>query len=365
MHIGLMIYGELDTVSGGYLYDRKLVGRLNRDGHQVELISLDWRSYLLHLTDNLSGSVYRRLKQFKGDLLIQDELNHPSLFWLNRRIKATADYPIFSIVHHLRSQEPRPAWQNHFYRMIERRFLHTMDGFIFNSLTTLQTVHQLGINLDLLPHLVAFPAGDQFQPQISADAISKRAFEPGPLRLVFLGNLVPRKGLHILIDAAARLPLEDLTLTIIGDATYDRGYARRIQRQIQDSNQSGRVRLLGSLPPERLVEELTCHHVMVVPSFYEGYGIVYLEGMAFGLPAIATTAGAASEIISSDLNGFLVPPGDPAALARSITKLSHDRKKLAEMGLAARERYLSQPSWEQTTGSILEFLSSQMDKKHR
>ena len=52
MKIGLIIYGSLDTLSGGYLYDRMLVRELRRAGHQVEIISLPWRSYPAHLADN-------------------------------------------------------------------------------------------------------------------------------------------------------------------------------------------------------------------------------------------------------------------------------------------------------------------------
>ena len=60
------------------------------------------------------------------------------------------------------------------------------------------------------------------------------------------------------------------------------------------------------------------HHLLAVPSSYEGFGIVYLEGMHFGLPAIAGTDGAAKEIITHGQNGFLVRPGNPQALAHHI-----------------------------------------------
>src|SRR5512139_3888486 len=104
MHIGLIIYGSLDTLSGGYLYDRKLVEYLRSQRDTVEIISLPWRSYGAHLTDNLwfrlPGHGANRSKKF--DILIQDELNHPSLLFANRR---RHPYPVISLVHHLRSSE--------------------------------------------------------------------------------------------------------------------------------------------------------------------------------------------------------------------------------------------------------------------
>ncbi|MFL7868236.1 MAG: glycosyltransferase family 1 protein, partial [Anaerolineales bacterium] len=80
MKFGLVIYGSLDTLSGGYLYDRKLVEYLRKQGDSVEIISLPWRNYAAHLTDNFHFRLPPDL-----DLLIQDELNHPSLLSANSR----------------------------------------------------------------------------------------------------------------------------------------------------------------------------------------------------------------------------------------------------------------------------------------
>jgi hypothetical protein len=161
MRIGLIIYGSLDTLSGGYLYDRKLVEYLRSQGDEVEVISFPWRSYLSHLGDNLSRSWLRALARQPLDLLLQDELNHPSLFYLNQRLRRRVAYPMVAIVHHLLSSEARPTWQNRFYRSVERRYLASLDGFIFNSQTTRRTVQSLVGERQ--PALVAYPAGDRFR----------------------------------------------------------------------------------------------------------------------------------------------------------------------------------------------------------
>src|SRR6188474_2107419 len=122
MKIGLVIYGSLDTVSGGYLYDRKLVEYLRAQSDTVEIISLPWRNYAAHLTDNLTFRLPGNL-----DILIQDELNHPSLIGANQ---SKHPYPVISLVHHLRCSELRTNWQNAFYRIIEKKYLNSVDGFI-------------------------------------------------------------------------------------------------------------------------------------------------------------------------------------------------------------------------------------------
>ena len=133
MKIGLIIYGRLQTLSGGYLYDRQLVNHLEEAGETVEIISLPWEGYGRHLLHNFWFALREQLRMAEFDLLLQDELNHPSLFWLNRRLRGEVNYPIVSIVHHLRSSEARPRWQNWFYRLVEQQYLASVDGFIFNS----------------------------------------------------------------------------------------------------------------------------------------------------------------------------------------------------------------------------------------
>jgi glycosyltransferase involved in cell wall biosynthesis len=363
MRIGLLIYGSLDTLSGGYLYDCKLVEHLRRQGDQVEVISLPWRNYMLHLGDNLSRELLRDLEQRRLDILLQDELNHPSLFYMNLRLRRRARYPLISIVHHLLSSEPRSTWQNRLYGIVERRYLQSVDGFIFNSQTTRREVRaQLRARLRARvgdngqPGIVAYPGGDRLAASMPADQIAVRTRQAGPLRVFFLGNVIPRKGLHTLVEALSHLPGSLCTLTIAGGLEFDRAYARAIKKQVAALDLQDRVRFSGPLQEQALVEQFQSSHVLALPSSYEGFGIAYLEGMAFGLPAIATSAGAAGEIITHGRDGFLISPGDSQALARHLNQLATDRQLLLALSLAARERFEAHPTWDQAGGAIREFL---------
>jgi glycosyltransferase involved in cell wall biosynthesis len=354
MRVGLVIYGSLETISGGYLYDRKLVEHLQRQGEQVEIISLPWRNYARHLGDNLSLPVLRRLRQLRVDVLLEDELNHPSLFWTNRRLVGA--FPLISIVHHLRSSESRPLWQNYFYRLIERSYLKSVDGFIFNSQTTRHVVEDL--TGEKKPGLVAFPAGDRLSPHISSEDIARRACQAGPLHLLFLGNVIPRKGLHTLLEALSMLPKDAWRLSVAGRLDIDLAYSDSIRRQVTIFGLTDEVVFLGPLEDEELREQMRLSQVLALPSSYEGFGIAYLEGMGFGLPAIATSAGAAGEIITNGSDGFLIKPGDAPALKDCLQELAQDRQRLLELSLAARIRYESHPGWEQTGRNIRGFLET-------
>jgi len=350
MRIGLIIYGSLDTLSGGYLYDRKLVEYLRSQGDTVEIVSLPWRNYAAHLTDNLSFSLPKNL-----DILIQDELNHPSLIYTNR---GKHPYPIISLVHHLRCSELRPKWQNAFYRIVEERYLQGVDGFIFNSKTTKNVVQQLVGNNK--PSVIAYPPTDRFGEPVSEEEIIARA-QTNPLRILFLGNVIERKGLHTLLKAASIQP-SMFRVDVIGSLDSEPEYTRQIQRIIEQNHLSSFVFLHGSLAKGLLVEKMRQSNILIVPSSYEGYGIVYLEGMCFGLPAIGTTVGAASEIITDGIDGFLIEPENMDLLANRLKVLNEKREILIRMSLAARERYLRQPRWEEIAGRIREFLLKQIEE---
>ena len=348
MKIGLVVYGSLDTVSGGYLYDRKLVEYLRAQGDTVEIISLPWRNYAEHLMDNFRFRLPTNL-----DILIQDELNHPSLIGANQGRRR---YPIVSLVHHLRCSELRPKWQNAFYGIIEKKYLQSVDAFIFNSKTTKRVVNELLRNEK--PGRVAYPPTDRFGNPISDKEIKERA-STKELRIMFVGNVIHRKGLHILLEALKLMGRENIPaykLDIIGGLTSEPRYASEMERYVLTQGLSSIVKFHGALDNQPLIEMYKHAHVMVVPSSYEGFGIVYLEGMCFGLPAIGTRAGAAGEVITHGQDGYLIEPDDARALANRIYELVGNRELLVRLSLGAVKRYLSQPRWIETAKNIREFL---------
>ena len=344
MKIGLIIYGSLDTLSGGYLYDRKLVAYLREQGDTVEIISLPWRNYALHLMDNFH---FRLPPDF--DLLIQDELNHPSLLFANRR---PHPYPVISLIHHLRISEMRPAWQNALYRIVEKKYLQSVDGFIFNSKTTEGVVGDL-VGKDK-PSIVAYPPTDRLGVGVTESEVAERA-KNAKFRIAFLGNVSFRKGLHTLLRAVKDLN-QDIQVDVIGGMTSEPLYADDMETYVRAQGLNARVTFHLSLNNELLVDKLRNAHVLVVPSSYEGFGIVYLEGMGFGLPAIGTTAGAASEIITHGEDGYLIEPDDADTLAKYLENLAADRELLLKLSLNAIKRYKIQTKWDETARSIREFL---------
>ena len=362
MHIGLLIYGSLETISGGYLYDRQLVQVLRTAGHTVAIVSVPWRNYGRHLTDNWSTALLTRLRQEPFDLLLQDELNHPSLAWLNGRVRREVNYPFISIVHHLRSSEEHAHWLLPFYRWVERRYLNSVDGFLYNSQSTQATVTAL--LQDNKPAHVAYPAADHHQPPPTAvisATIQRRTQRQGPRQLLFVGNVIARKGLHILLQALAQVPPSLWRLQVIGSLASDHAYVAHIRQLIDIHALTANVTLTGSATDAQIAASYAQSDFYAAPAF-EGFGIAYLEAMSFGLPVIASTAGAAHEIVTHGVDGYLVNPTDTNALAAHITELCTQPDHLAAMSRAARQRYDRHPTWQATFAPVVQWLE-QRDKE--
>ena len=354
MKIGLLIYGSLQTISGGNIYDKYLVDYLESKGDQVEIVSLPWRNYPAHLANNLSSKLTTRLTNLEVDLLIEDELCHPSLFLINRWIKSKVSYPIISLVHHLRSSENHPAWLLWFYKLVEKRYLNSIDGFIFNSTTTQNSVQTIVPKIP--PKVIAYPGGNRLEKSINEEQIRQRALRNRPLQVVFLGSITSRKQPHLLVEACSLLPPGAIEVTLIGSQIIEARYARNVRKMTAGLP----VKMLETLNADELSTLLANQDILVVPSTYEGFGIVYLEGMGFGLPAIATTNGAAHETICHDKNGFLIQPGDAEALANHLHELANDRQKLLKMSLVASQTHQQGPTWDEMGQKVYEFLHNVM-----
>ena len=203
MHIGLVIYDHLDLISGGYLYNRQLVDYWRAAGHQVTLFSLPARGYWHHYGDNFRSAWVKRLVEAPLDVLIQDELNHPSLFIINRLLKRRTTYPLVGLIHLLRCSEPHPAAARRYYQMIERGYLGGLDGWICNSHDTADLVAR--VSRRALPAVVAYPGRDHWSLPLGAPGSGSVSGKQRPPHILYVGNLIRRKGLHVLLEGLSFL----------------------------------------------------------------------------------------------------------------------------------------------------------------
>jgi len=361
MRIGLIIYGSINQQTGGYLYDRKLVATLQRDGHAVRIFSLPAGPYSTHLADNVRLRFAQRIAAADLDILLEDELNHPSLFLLNQVLRPSCQCPIVSIVHHLRSSEQHPVIAHHVYRLVERHYLRSVDGFIFNSHATKTAVFGLEPSTRHAPHTVAWPGRPDLKKH-SLSLTNAECTEPkGTKRLtmLFVGSVIKRKGLLELAAALHEVPATGWTLHVAGNDTADPTYTTECQQAL--CNAPGQVYWHGFVDKQQLYALYEAADVLVVPSFHEGFGIVYLEAMGYGVPVIAAGKGGASDFVRDGHNGFLVDPTDRSRMVGRITQLLRpDTRK--RMGKVAATTYKNHPTWDESMRKAVNFMYIHINK---
>ncbi len=363
-----MIFGDLDERSGGFLYDSMLVRRLEAAGDEVRVVPQRDGGFLRRLAGN-GRRTLKALEAASADVVLIDELNHAATFLLLPLLRKRLGAPVVAVVHHLRAEESLGRAARAAERWMERRFLRGVDAFVFNSRATERSALALAPIADR-PRLVAYPGKDRSL----ADAVgtgadraaaaraipaTRAAAEPrktgAPLRILFIGNLIPRKNLDALIRAAAALGRGRWRLDVCGDDRVDAAYAARVAGLARDLAGDA-VAFHGRVDDESLALLLGGEDVLAVPSDLEGFGIVYLEAMAAGVVPVATSRGGAAELVRDGVDGFLVPPRDEEALRRALAALAEDGALLGRMRAAAAERAAAFPTWKQSMDEVRGFL---------
>lgn len=350
MRIALCIYGELSTISGGYIYDKQLINMLRNYNYEIKIFSLSRDDYFKAILDNARMYTVQQIATYDPHVVVQDHLIHPSIFLLNYILRKRIHAPLVALVHHLRSSESHGAIENNLYGRVERLFFDSVDACIFNSYTTKRSVEQLLENT--MPCVVAYPGRGQ-EPPSQSYQVQKKLDQ---FELLFVGNVIRRKGLDVLVAALGRCLDAGWHLTVVGDLETDREYVEEIRHQIQELGLQQRVTFLGQVSNKHLRQLYARCYILTVPSRYEGFGMVYLEALGFATPVIASKAGAAKEFIEDGREGFLVEPEDPVELARRIRYLIARPDVVASMGKHARTAWEAHPTWEETGRKVNAFL---------
>jgi glycosyltransferase involved in cell wall biosynthesis len=191
---------------------------------------------------------------------------------------------------------------------------------------------------------------------VDVDGIAARRLEPAQARarldlpadalvLGVIGQITPWKGQEEAVRATTALVAagRPAHLLVVGEAKFleattrydNRAYLARLQELAGDPAVSGRVHFVGER--EDVPEILSALDALLVPSWEEPFGRVVVEGMAAGIPVVATGEGGPAEIIDDGVTGLLVPSRDPAALAAAVQRLVDEPALAGELAAAGAE----------------------------
>lgn len=161
----------------------------------------------------------------------------------------------------------------------------------------------------------------------------------GGLRLFSCGRLNPSKGHDVLIRAVAELRDRGRAVRLrIGgaDDRLDGSYEAELAALVRELRLQEEVTLLGAVRQDQVMAELEVAHAFALASWTEGAGVVIMEAMAFALPVVATDVGGVPEVVERDIEGLLVPAGDPVAIADALEVVMDDPERAGDMGRRGR-----------------------------
>lgn len=335
--------GDLQLKTGGYAYDRQLIAGL-RD--------LGWTVDLLALGDGFpspSATVLRSAEEklstvSDGDVIIIDGL---AFGVLNRWAAGNRGrLNVIALVHHPLALETGIGESERSALLTsERQALSFARHVVVTSSATARDVARL---FDIAPNqITTAPPGTN-------DGLPPAADSPVP-HILAVGTLIQRKGHDILIDALKAIEHLDWRASIVGSRTLDPVTTLALEKQIIAYGLQARITLCGEVEDSRSM--MATAHIFALASRYEGYGMVFAEALAQGLPIVACRAGAIPEVVPQEA-GFLVPVDDVAAFAQALETLILQPDLRAQKAAGSARAAKNLPSWKQTAETLSKLLET-------
>ncbi|NDW05727.1 glycosyltransferase [Jiella sp. 40Bstr34] len=231
----------------------------------------------------------------------------------------------------------------------ERRALGAAEAVVVTSPATAEAVSSsFAVPAERLT--VALPGTDK--PDASPRPLDRRSEEPPTI--LSIGTLIPRKDHATLVASLAKIADLAWRCRIVGSMSADPDTAEALRRQIETLGLSGRIELTGAMAD--VAAEYPKADLFVLASRYEGYGMVFAEALAHGLPIVFCSAGAPRDFIP-EAAGRRFEPGDAEGLAASLRSLLGDGEARTRAAQAARSAGQALPGWDETARIVADALS--------
>jgi glycosyltransferase involved in cell wall biosynthesis len=338
--------GDLETPTGGYGYDRRILGLLPSYGVRARHAALPAAFPVPTLRD--LAETERLLRDTPaGSILMIDGLAYGAM---PAELIQRLGRGVVALVHHpLCLERGLSTDRCAMLKASETAALALARHVIVTSATTARILRaDFAVPEERMT--VAEPGTDPAPRAIGSSS-------SGPVQLLAAGSIIPRKGYDVLVDALDKLPPSRWELTIAGASGPSPETANALRTQIRRSRCASQIRLAGALKHDAIAELYARSDLFVMSSYYEGYGMALAEALARGLAIVTTTCGAAAEMLP-DGAALKVPPGDVGLLANALRKAIEDapfRKSLADGAWAAAEAL---QRWETTARTIATVLKS-------
>ena len=323
--------GDLATPTGGYTYDRRIIGELGVAGWQIQVVDLG--EGFPHVDTAARGRAIERIAALPGELpVVVDGL----AFGVLDAPALAHSHWLIALVHHpLALESGLSEEQAAALRASERAALASTRHVIASSPSTARLL--------VADYAVAADRISIVPPGTDRVPITPR-MRGSTVELLAVGSVVPRKGYDILLAALTKIRDLSWRLVVAGDRTRDAATPRMLDARILRLGLEERITFAGAVTARALHQLYANADLFVLPSRFEGYGMAYAEAIAHGVPVVGTRVSAIPETVPPGA-GVLVPPEDADALAATLRDLIEEPARLAELAGGARAAAPTFPTW--------------------
>nr|WP_294505761.1 glycosyltransferase family 4 protein [uncultured Rhodopila sp.] len=337
MHVSLIVAGPLATVSGAYLYNRRMADGLRGLGHAVQVTELAGR-----FPDPDQAAIYAARTAWAaipdGSVPLIDGL----------ALAAFDGVPlsrVAGLIHHPASLETGLPEET-------RRHLLATETAMFRAVPRLVVTSDP--TLDRLTREYGAPCEhvSVVMPGIGDPPRSTGSSGPG-CAILSVGALIPRKGHDTLLRAMSRLFDLEWHLAIVGSSARDPVHANGLHALAEKLHIGRQVEFIEEITDARWMEA----DLFALASYFEGYGMDIAEALRRGLPVAVTNVGAVSTLVGPEA-GVVGAPGDAEQLSKAMRRLIFDRALRRDMGEVAWQSGRNLPSWDEQAKRLADVLAS-------
>ena len=343
MRVAFVTVGDTERLTGGYLYNARVLLGLRENGVEIEEIVPCGAS--LEEQEESASRLGTALEPRHFDVIVVDALARiVSAPHLDRWRK---ERPVVAMVHELPSvAAPKAVLDRE--REYEEPLLRA-EILISVSPHGASILEERGVPAARIrvvpPGFDRLPKGDGTELPVRNDET---------VRALCVAQWIPRKGIVDLVRAWTLHERSGAVLELVGETDADPVYAASVRAAIADATE-GSITVSGPVDDAALAVAYATADLFVLPSRYEGYGVVYAEALAHGVPVVACNVGPVPEVVGEEA-ALLVPPDDVEALRGVLDLLLKDAGLRGRMSAAARRRAIELPHWEDTAAGFLRVL---------
>lgn len=337
------IPGDINTLTGGYAYDRRLSAELHALGHTVKHLPLS-KQFPSPDAQALANAKAQFAALPDHAIVIADGLAYGVMETIAEQHCERLN--IIALCHHpLMLEAGLSALQTQQLFHSEQRALNAAKAVIVTSETTGK----------ILTKQFAIPAA---KIRVALPGTDRQTFalcNGNPPVLLTLATLTRRKAHDVLIDALAQIQQREWTARFVGGLDFDPEWVAMLKHKVASYGLEQRILFIGTASDS--AREYSEADIFVLPSLFEGYGMVFAEALSFGLPIVAARAGAVPDVVP-DTAGILVAPNDATALGDALHNLLSDSALRQQLQTGAQAAAKTLPRWTDTAEAVARLINN-------